>query len=241
MAKILIVDDDKSIHITIAGILKKEGHEVDVVDDGYSAIESAENSSYDIALIDIRMPGINGVETFRELKKISPETTVIMMTAYAVENLKKEALEEGAHTILNKPFDMQSVINMLEEIEMKNLVLIVDDDLSFRNTVKKNLEKQGFKAVVVESGEVAVNAVQRKQPDIIIVDCKMPGLNGPETIEKINSIVDKSGQNPEVILVSGYDDQKEINRGLALGAKKFLKKPVDMDALKTAIDELVSD
>ncbi|MGM0568223.1 MAG: response regulator [Elusimicrobiota bacterium] len=240
MSKILIVDDDKNIHMTIAGILKKEGHEVDFMDNGYKAIEAVEENSYDIALLDIRMPGINGVETFKKLKKISPETTVIMMTAYAVEDLKDEAEKEGAYKILDKPFDMHDVINVLDEIEDKDVIMIVDDDTNFRSTMKYNLQYQGFKAVDVESGNKALKIVERKLPDVIIMDCKMPGLSGPETLAKMNKIIESYPTKPEVILVSGYNDKDEIDRGLMLGAKKFLQKPINLSELKKNIEMLIS-
>ncbi|MGM0567632.1 MAG: response regulator [Elusimicrobiota bacterium] len=240
MSKILIVDDDKNIHMTIAGILRKEGHEVDFMDNGYKAIEAAEENSYDIALMDIRMPGINGVETFKKFKKISPETTVIMMTAYAVEDLKEEAEKEGAYKIIDKPFDMQGVLNMLDEIGEKNMVMIVDDNTNFRMTLKKSLQGQGFKPVSVENGNKALEVIERKIPDVIILDCKMPGLSGPDTLSKLNKMTEKLNKKPEVILVSGYNDEEEIEKGLSLGAKKFLQKPVDVKALKESIENLIS-
>ncbi|GEM_PF-92074 len=239
MSKILIVDDDKSIHVTIAGILKKEGYNVDVMENGYKALEAVKKSSYDIALVDIRMPGINGVETFKKLKNISPETTVIMMTAYALEDLKKEALNEGAYNVIDKPFDMKDLIESLEDIDSRNIVLVVDDDLNFRTTMKYNLEHAGFKAINVENGDKALKAIERKLPDVIILDCIMPGLSGSQTMEKINEMMKNSEKKPEVILVSGYKNNEEIEKGLSLGARKFFEKPLDLEELKNTIEDII--
>jgi len=65
--------------------------------------------------IDIKMPGINGVQTFREIKKIDRKAVVIMMTAYSVEDLVKEALEEGAYATVYKPFDVDKIIAIIAD------------------------------------------------------------------------------------------------------------------------------
>ncbi len=240
MSKVLVVDDDRSIHVTIAGILRKEGYEVDIMENGYKALEAVKKSSYDIALIDIRMPGINGVETFKKLKEISPETTVIMMTAYAVQDLKKEALDEGAYKVIDKPFDMRKMIEVLKKIDSKNIVLVVDDDMNFRKTLKYNLESQGFKTINAEDGSRALKIIKRKLPDVVILDCIMPGMSGSQTLQKMNQIVHKSGKKPEVILVSGYKNNEEIAKALSLGAKKFFEKPINIGELKENIEKTLS-
>ena len=116
MANILVVDDLQSIRITLGGVLEDEKHNVVVVEDGYQAIEAVRKSHFDTIFMDIRMPGINGVETFKEVKKIDPGVAVIMMTAYSVEDLVREALEEGAYTCVQKPFDMEKVIELIDNI-----------------------------------------------------------------------------------------------------------------------------
>ena len=72
--------------------------------------------------MDIKMPGMDGVETYRKIKRIRPDPIVIMMTAYSVENLVDEALQEGAYSVLYKPLDMEKVLRMLGEILAKKQV-----------------------------------------------------------------------------------------------------------------------
>jgi DNA-binding NtrC family response regulator len=115
-AKILIVDDVKSIRLALGGILEDEGYNVVLAENGYQAIEAARQTSFDIIFIDIKMPGINGVQTFREIKKINRDAAVIMMTAYAVEDFVKEALEEGAYAVVYKPFDIDKILSLVESI-----------------------------------------------------------------------------------------------------------------------------
>jgi two-component system response regulator HydG len=111
---ILVVDDIKSIRLTLGGILEDEGYNVVLAENGYQAIEAAKRTPFDLVFMDIKMPGINGVQTFREIKKINPEAVVVMMTAYSVEDLIRESLEEGAYAVVYKPFDIDDIVSVID-------------------------------------------------------------------------------------------------------------------------------
>jgi two-component system response regulator HydG len=111
---ILVVDDIKSIRLTLGGILGDEGYNVVLAENGYQAIEAAKRTPFDLVFMDIKMPGINGVQTFREIKKINPEAVVVMMTAYSVEGLVKQALVEGAYAVVYKPFDIDDIVSVID-------------------------------------------------------------------------------------------------------------------------------
>jgi DNA-binding NtrC family response regulator len=99
-ASILLVDDDKDMTETLSDILTDMSYRVETANDGLEAIEKVKTHAFDTVLLDIKMPGVNGVETFREIKKIQPEAVVMLMTAQSVEELVAEALEEGAYGTL---------------------------------------------------------------------------------------------------------------------------------------------
>jgi two-component system response regulator HydG len=111
---ILVVDDLKSIRLTLGRILEDEGYNVVLAENGYQAIEAAKQTPFDLIFMDIKMPGIDGVQTFREIKKIDPKAAVIMMTAYSVEELIKEALDEGAYAVVYKPFDVENIVSIVK-------------------------------------------------------------------------------------------------------------------------------
>jgi two-component system response regulator HydG len=115
---ILIVDDDPGMTDTLSDILFEKGYDVDTTDNGYQAIKMVKKKAYDFALMDIKMPGINGVETFKKVHEINPETKVIMMTAYFVNDLIKEALKGGIFDIFHKPLDIGKVIKMIEKYKI---------------------------------------------------------------------------------------------------------------------------
>jgi len=114
---IIIIDDDFAVTVTSANMLDDMGYDVAVSGDGYRAIEIMRWNAYDVALMDIEMPGINGVEIFRQVKRISPLTKVMMMTACSEGSLVREALKEGAFSILYKPLDFDKVLYFIEKAE----------------------------------------------------------------------------------------------------------------------------
>jgi CheY-like chemotaxis protein len=111
--RVLIVDDDTSLCRTCALILTRKGHEVVTVEDGARAIEAAGQGPFDLILIDVLMPGMNGVDTLRELKAVAPQARMVMMTGYAVAGLVTEAIKAGVDGVLYKPFNVEIVLDML--------------------------------------------------------------------------------------------------------------------------------
>ncbi|MCK4450725.1 MAG: response regulator, partial [Anaerolineae bacterium] len=114
-ASILIVDDDASMCETLSDILEDKGYGVVIARDGAKAVAEAGSRHFDLALIDIIMPGMNGVETLRGIKKADPGTTTMIMTGHsALEGLISDALKGGVDGVLYKPFEIATVVEMIE-------------------------------------------------------------------------------------------------------------------------------
>jgi two-component system response regulator HydG len=118
-ASVLIVDDNISLCKTTSFVLGRKGYDVTTAGDGPEAIQRVKERPFDIIFLDIKMPRMNGVQTYRRIKKIRLEAAVIMMTAYAVEDLVAEALQVGAYGIVYKPLDMEKVMRLVDEIMEK--------------------------------------------------------------------------------------------------------------------------
>ena len=112
---ILVVDDEPSIRITLAGILEYEGYNVIVAEDGYQGIIAAEKANFKTAFIDMKMPGINGIETFKEIKRISPDTIIFFMTAFLDEETLNEVAKLETQEILYKPLDLDLILKILRK------------------------------------------------------------------------------------------------------------------------------
>jgi len=216
------------MRVTLGGILEDKGHNVVMVENGYQAIEAVKKTLFDVIFIDIKMPGINGVQTFREIKRIDRKAVVIMMTAYSVEDLLKEALEEGAYATVYKPFDVDKIIAIIEEVlHEKTLILVVDDKFSDRETLKTILEDKGYRVATAKDGTEAIEMVKSKHYDIIFLDVILPGMDGVETFERVKGI------DPEVtvIMMTGYTAEDLVRKAVSEGAYTCIYKPFDMEKL----------
>jgi two-component system response regulator HydG len=112
---VLLVDDNTNLCKTMSFVLERKGYEVNIAGDGNAALDKVKEQMYDVIFMDIKMPGMDGVETFKKIKKIRPGVSVVMMTAYAVSDLVQEALQEGARAVMYKPLDMEDVLTRIEE------------------------------------------------------------------------------------------------------------------------------
>ena len=155
-ARILIVDDDESMNKTMSLVLKRKGYDVAVSLNGADAIEKVRFQPFDIIFMDIKMPVMDGVETFEKIRAIRPDAVVMMMTAYAVEDLIQKALREGAYGIIYKPLDIEKTIAAIENVKKKNegmLILVVDDDPGTSSSLQVILENKGHRVGIDSTGE----------------------------------------------------------------------------------------
>jgi two-component system response regulator AtoC len=113
--RILVIDDDEGLRESLQLVLSAEGYQVSGADDGQTALGVLENSTYDVILCDLRMPGLDGMELLPQLVRRMPRTTVIMMSAYGTEELALEAMNKGAHDYLAKPFQPAEVLFCLRK------------------------------------------------------------------------------------------------------------------------------
>lgn len=113
--KILIVDDQFGIRILLTEILQSDGYTLFQASNGMQALEIFEEHEPDLVLLDMKIPGMDGLEILRRIKEIKPATEVMMMTAYGELNMIKEAMRLGAQKHFIKPFDIDEVRKEIRE------------------------------------------------------------------------------------------------------------------------------
>jgi len=106
---ILVADDDMSVRTIFSSILRKEGYRVTAVKNGYEAIKAIKEDNFDLALVDLGMPGLDGIEVLEKIKSRRPETRVIIYTGYGSVATAVEAIRKGAADYLNKPFSPEEL------------------------------------------------------------------------------------------------------------------------------------
>jgi len=227
--RIFIVDDDRDFAESLADILKDEGHDVDLAFDGESAIARISERDYDITFMDVRLPGMNGVESFFEIRRVNPQAKVVMMTAYSVEQLLAQAIEHGAMGVLRKPFAIPQMLAVLEEVKPDGVILMADDDHDFVASLQDLLEGQGYAVVIARTGQEAVDVILANGIDILILDLKLPVLSGLEVYLTLK----KRGRTLPTIIVTGYaaEEADAIDKLRMMSVAGFLIKPFDPQEL----------
>jgi two-component system response regulator HydG len=121
--KVLVVDDQKNMRATTAIVLRSAGHAVEEAEDGAAALRRVQAETFDVVLTDLRMPTVDGMEVLRETRRLSPETQVIVMTAYGTIDSAVEAIRRGAYDFLAKPFkEDELLLRVSKAIEKRRLL-----------------------------------------------------------------------------------------------------------------------
>jgi len=117
---ILLVDDEEIVHQTIGDYLKDCGHQVEKATDGYQALEALEKRGYDVALVDVRMPGMDGLSLLSRAHGLHPEMTMVVITGHGDPDMEKKAREQGAVGFLIKPVGLRQLDDIMESLEDGN-------------------------------------------------------------------------------------------------------------------------
>ena len=136
---ILVVDDNEDLLETFSLILKRRGFHVETAGNGAAAVDRYKERTFDVTLMDIVMPEMNGVEAFRKIKEMDPEASVILMTAYSEEELINIAKSEGARRVIHKPIRIDRLIEIIKEAATEEPILIVDDNADICETLTRVL------------------------------------------------------------------------------------------------------
>jgi two-component system response regulator AtoC len=137
-ARILVVDDEEIVRDSLAGWLLEDGYSVETAPDGKVAIERIRTEPWTVLLVDLKMPGIDGLQVLEETRKCQPETSVIIMTAYATVDTAVQAMKLGAYDYLVKPFEPEELSLMMQK-------LIAQQNLRRENILLKKTLKQQYR------------------------------------------------------------------------------------------------
>lgn len=235
MSRVLIVDDDTDHAESLADVIEMRGHEVQMARTGEEGVACfRDQGPFDFVLMDVKLPGMNGVDTFLELRKINPAARVMMMTGFSVEQLVAQAIEGGALGVLHKPFPATHILELLVKVKPPSRVLIADDDPDFVESIVPILQKVGYDVRVARTGAEALDKMLEEQIDCLLLDLRMPVMSGAELYARLM----EAGRTVPTILVSeGREAAEDARLRKTCG---MLFKPFDPNALLSAIESAVS-
>ena len=224
----LVVDDEPDMRRTLVDILQDEGYDVDAAGNGTDAVAMCAEQSYDVVLMDVRMPGLNGVEAFRKIRRHQEGVRVILMSAYVMEDLKRQALEEGVIAYLEKPLNVEKVILLIEEAAETAILVVADDDATV-DTLCSTLKDNRFHVTVASSPHEALELAEQIRFDIIFIDVELPTMTGLDFYLAIKELTPSA----VAVMISGAEEEFEriAREAVRRTAYAILHKPLDLDHL----------
>jgi DNA-binding NtrC family response regulator len=231
--RILLVDDEHSLRVTLAANLELEGMQVVEAESGERALELLQSGSFDLMLSDIRMSGMSGAELFEHARKLRPEMPVLLMTAFALEDVVRAALRSGVFAVLAKPFDVEHVSRTVLRALRRPAVLVVDDHEEQARATADALRAIGLRVEVISDGASALRRIEDRSVDICVVDLVMPGMSGVEVVERLRA----KHSDVTAIVMSEYIVPELLQRAAANGAFACLRKPVAAPELAQVVAE----
>ncbi len=239
--RILLVDDNEAFLDSTKDVLEDQGYKIVTAKSGEEAVRVFGAHTFDVILMDIKMPGMNGVESFIEMKRLRPGIKVIMVTAYGVEEMIRQALAEGALAVLHKPLDMTLFFRSVDEARKGGrggLILVAEDDEALCDTLLDILGEAGYQAFAAHNGKEAVEMAEANPFDVLLLDMKLPFLNGLEVYRRIKPLQ----PNIVAIIITGYAQEMAdlIQQTLNETAHACLTKPLDMTQLLGLLKEILA-
>ncbi len=234
--KVLVVDDDCRMVRTICDILNVNGYETVSAGSGEEAVEKALSAMPDCILMDIKMPGMDGVSALKIIRESGADLPIILMSAYATEEQVREAVMLGAQTVLGKPIDIQGVLSFLSLLRREDSILIVDDDPAFCKTLQDILLGRGYSVKTEMHPENVLERIDENNNLVVILDLNLGTVNGVDILKEIR----KKYPSKPVVMVTGYGDEMadSIRMGLQIGAYTCLYKPLEVEKLIGIIAEI---
>ena len=194
-----------------------------------------EEATFECVLSDIKMPDVNGVKLYRDIKAKRPDLPVMLMTAYSSDKLVDEGLEEGAIAVLNKPLGLSLLLSFFSLLRKGRSVVIVDDDLQFCKTLGDILQKRGFGVTQITDPHDIVEQIDPNEK-VILLDMKLNSINGLDVLQEIR----EQYPNIPVILVTGYRAEmaEAIEGAIELKVYACLYKPLWIEKLFQILVEI---
>jgi two-component system response regulator HydG len=237
-ARLLIVDDEPDICANLADLFGDFGYHVDTAESGPAALRLVEQHAYAAAILDFKMPGMNGLELYRRIRALSAGTVAIVVTAYASTDAVSTMLDAGAWQVLPKPVDFHRLSQLVAEAVDQPLLLVVDDDVDLCESLWELLRDEGLRVSLAHDLRTAETQLARQQHHVVIVDMKLPGGDGLD----VSAIVRQSNPEARTLLITGHRAELEsrIASALRQDAAAVCYKPFDVPQLLHVVKDLLS-
>jgi CheY-like chemotaxis protein len=235
-ASVLVVDDDIDTCQNLSDILTDLGYHVDVAHDGHSGLEKVRRRAYDVLLLDLKMPDMDGLTLYREVRKLQRSAVAIIVTAFAGGNLMEEALAAGVSHVVPKPVDFSRLHRLVDQELGRPLVMVVDDDTELCETLDDLLRQRGYRVGLAHHEHQAAERLRDQAYRVVLIDVKLPGGDGASVYRLVRA------HRPEArtVVITGHRAETDatVRQVLAEGADAVCYKPFDVPRLLGILEQL---
>jgi CheY-like chemotaxis protein len=225
---VLVADDSKAVHSVFTEIAAASPVPIALfrAEDGRECMDILNSGRINVAFIDVNMPEMSGMDALGEVRRAGNKTFVALMSANANKVRLQLARQLKAYEFLAKPFahdDVQAILQTYCRVTVPSQALVVDDSATVRRIVRRVFDDSIFSIETTEAGdgETALSYSENSRYDVVFLDCNMPGLNGPETLNRLMA----RDPGVKVIMISGERDERWRRVAMDRGAAAFLYKP----------------
>lgn len=244
MAKILIVDDEVRIRELLRKALAKEGYEVESVPSAEQALEMILKESFDLLLLDVRLSGESGLSIVKKVREYQSKIPIVIYSGVVTPELDKEAREAGANEVLNKDVDVLQLVAQIGKIakakdkifqkpveRLEKSILVVDDEEGIRRVLREFFKRKGYNVFEAESGQKALELARSEKISMVLLDIRMPGMDGIETLKSLLEINPKLG----IVMTAAEENEDLVKKAIELGAYSYVLKPCDFMYLELVV------
>ena len=219
---------------TLADIFSTTGHQPVEANSGVEALEKARKQHFDCVLTDVRMPGMDGVELHRQLRQVQPGLPVVLMTAYASDEIIHKGLGEGVVGVFDKPLDISTLLGFFSSLASQRSIVVVDDDPDFCKTLGDILQQRGFNVRLVCDPHADVE-LMTAEAQVILLDMQLDGVSGVDVLKQIR----QHYPDLPVLMVTAYRKEmtSAIQAAMEIHAFTCLYKPLEIPALLQTLSD----
>ena len=196
--RVLIVDDHPAIRSTMMDILKSEGLEVEIAENGTTALKIYSDKVFEFVLMDMQMPDIKGIDTYRQILAIPKKhAEFIFISAFATPELEKKTKELGCLAFLHKPIRAEEVIKLIRSKSLLSVLVYISNE-GFRNKVIKNLQDENCNLEIASDFDDTLILIRQIDYNYLIID--EDSFSSEQ--DRIKSTLHLSGSQTELILIN---------------------------------------
>jgi DNA-binding NtrC family response regulator len=231
---LLIVDDEADTCRNLADIFSDLGYTVDTAYDGATALAKLEHARFDVALLDLMMPDMDGVSLYQEIKRRHPETVAVLATAFPNHPRAEESRKSGMWQIVPKPLDLKHLLSLFDQALRLPVVLLVDDDVDLCANLWDLLWERGFRVSIAHDIHSATERLQDGGFQIVLIDMRLPDGDGTEVFRAVKQVESQA----RTILMTGFQAEISRERLQSAEADAICYKPFNVPQFLTLVERL---